>query len=171
MSFFRVKYDVKFGHFCNVQYLSALFSKKIRKRCDEPVGDVCPSVQYCKGSVCVCATLDRNRKITSSPQHDHISWGNRVCVSVSVNMDLICVFNLSTDRRAFIHLFASSSFIWCFLVPVTLNQDQMHWYLSVLEKHRELCYWLQFATTGQRVNMCKRNLIGRWRGVAAVRSG
>lgn len=67
----------------------------------------------------------------------------------------------STLRAGFIHLFHLSVI---FYLTVTLNLEHRHWYLSVWEKQRKLCYWLQFATTGQRVNMCKRNLIARCGG-------
>lgn len=70
------------------------------------------------------------------------------------------IWNHSNSFIHLSHLFASLSFICS--VYLTLNICIDIW---VCKRNRELCYWLQFATTGQRVNMCKRNLIARCEGV------
>lgn len=49
---------------------------------------------------------------------------------------------------------------YCNLEP----DHAMCWYLKCVCvcSRGELCYWLQFAAAGQRVNMCKKNLIEKW---------
>lgn len=167
------------GPLCSVQYHCCRGKKLDQGKCTE-------GKWRCQCAMCACS-LYRNIKIPlSSSIWPYLLRDICVCVCHSYNMDLICVFSLSTDRRArrsmwqeeqktvkwsqtmemflfvFFHLSVVFLLLFTLFTPftVTFNLKHMHWYLNVQRKKKEswaIDYSLQQQVKGlTKEKVCKR---------------